>query len=105
VLPPDLTVMNTPDDDNADGPLAGTWYADRFRVGRNAFEFKIDCGHERTGQGWPEQALMAEYFRVITNPVHAQQLFRLLGVALVHYCDAYGLGDIGAGTTPPGSEP
>ena len=95
-----LTAMDTPDDNEADGPLAGTWYADRFRVGRNAFEFKIDCGHEK-----PDEVLMAEYFRVIANPIHAQQLFRLLGTALVHYCDAYGVTDIGVDTIPPGSEP
>jgi hypothetical protein len=69
-------------------PSAGVWYADRFRVGQNAFEFKIDCGHES-----PEEELMTVYLRIIANPANAQQLFRLLGVALLRYCDAYGLID------------
>lgn len=90
--------MNTSNDKGAEEPLAGAWYADRFKVGQNAFEFKIDCGHET-----PEQEFMTVYFRVIANPVHAQQLFRLLGVALVRYCDTYGLIDIGG--TPPRSKP
>jgi hypothetical protein len=93
--------MKTPDGIGANGPSAGAWYADRFRVGQNAFEFKIDCGHETA-----EQEFMTEYLRLIANPVHAQQLFRLLGVALVRYCDAYGLIDIdtGAATARPRSE-
>lgn len=64
------------------------WYADAFRVGQNAFEFKIDCGHES-----PEEELMTVYLRIIANPANAQQLFRLLGVALLRYCDTYGLID------------
>ena len=79
---------------------AGAWYADQFRVGQNAFEFKIDCGHES-----PEEELMTVYFRIIANPANAQQLFRLLGVALLRYCDAYGLIDNGGDRpAPPGSE-
>lgn len=90
--------MNTTDDKGAEGPLAGAWYADRFKVGQNAFEFMIDCGHETA-----EPEYMTVYLRVIANPVHAQELFRLLGVALVRYCDAYDLIDIGS--TPPRSKP
>lgn len=79
-----------------DGPLAGVWYADQFCVGQNAFEFKIDCGHESV-----EEEVMTVYFRIIANPANAQQLFRLLGVALLRYCDTYGLIDNGEGSAPP----
>ncbi len=72
----------------AEPPSASVWYADSFRVGQNAFEFKIDCGHES-----PEEELMTIYLRIIANPANAQQLFRLLGVALLRYCDAHGLID------------
>lgn len=79
-----------------DAHLNGAWYADQFRVGQNAFEFKIDCGHESA-----EEELMTVYFRVIANPANAQQLFRLLGVALLRYCDTYGVIDNGDGPAPP----
>lgn len=78
------------------GPVTGVWYADQFRIGQNAFEFKIDCGHEDPGE-----ELMAVYFRVVANPANAQQLFRMLGVALLRYCDTYGLIDNGQGPAPP----
>ena len=71
--------------DGKEQTLAGSWYASQFRVGQNAFEFKIDCGHETS-----EEDVKTVYFRVITNPSNAQQLFRLLGVALLRYSDAYG---------------
>lgn len=79
-----------------DVPLTGAWYADQFRVGQNAFEFKIDCGHES-----PEDELVTLYFRIIANPANAQELFRLLGVALLRYFDAFGLIDDGDGPAPP----
>ena len=90
--------MKTPDDEGGEGPLAGTWYADRFKIGQNAFEFKIDCGHETA-----EEEFMTVYYRVIANPVHAQQLFRLMWTALLHYRDTSGL--IGASTATPRSKP
>lgn len=80
-----------------DLPWSGAWYADQFRIGHNAFEFKIDCGHARRGE-----ELMTVYLRIIANPANAQQLFRLLGVALLRYRDAYGL--IDNGDEPPGRE-
>lgn len=73
--------------------LDGTWYADRFRVGHNAFEFKIDCGHENAGD-----QMRTVYFRVVANPLDARELFRLLGVAILRYSDAFGL--IDADTAP-----
>jgi hypothetical protein len=87
------------DSGEAGDEVPGAWYADQFRVGQNAFEFKIDCGHES-----PEQELMTVYFRIIANPANAQQLFRLLGVALLRYCDAHGLIENGDGPAAPGRE-
>lgn len=66
-----------------EGDLAGRWYADRFRVGQNAFEFKVDCGHER------EDGMTPEYLRVIANPANARELFRQLGVGLLRYSDRF----------------
>lgn len=65
-------------------PLSGQWYADRFRVGQNAFEFKVDCGHEADNSG------LSVYFRVIANPASARELFRQLGIGLLRYADRFG---------------
>ena len=89
-------------DDHGDGSgrhLIIRWYADRFDVGLNAFEFLIDCGHEG-----PEHDIMSQYCRIIANPANAQQLFRLLGAALVRYADAYGSIDEDAFGAVAGSE-
>lgn len=85
----------TDEDPRHEGPdesdLAGKWYADRFRVGQNAFEFKVDCGHERV------EGMTPEYFRVIANPANARELFRQLGVGLLRYADRFGSDDSGDG--------
>ncbi|CUI07403.1 hypothetical protein BN2497_9583 [Janthinobacterium sp. CG23_2] len=47
---------------------------------------------------------MSAYFRIIATPSNAQQLFRLLGVALLRYADAYGLIESTDGPAGPGSE-
>lgn len=95
-----MSLTNTGSGEDGDElPWTGAWYADRFRVGQNAFEFKIDCGHES-----PEEELMSVYFRIITNPSNAQQLFRLLGVALLRYADAYGRIESSDAPAGPGSE-
>jgi hypothetical protein len=70
--------------DRDDAPLAGQWYADRFRIGQNAFEFKVDCGHEGPEKG------ISVYFRVIANPANARELFRQLGIGLLRYADRFG---------------
>ena len=87
------------DEDADDGALAGRWYADRFRVGQNAFEFKVDCGHES-----PDGEVTTVYFRVIANPANARELFRQLGVGLLRYADAFGPIDDGNGAAPEGGE-
>ena len=73
------------EDDNDDAKLAGRWYANSFRVGQNAFEFKLDCG-----QGSLDSEVTTVYFRIITSPLNARELFRLLGIALLRYADNFG---------------
>jgi hypothetical protein len=70
--------------DRDEAPLAGQWYADRFRIGQNAFEFKVDCGHKSDQEGIPV------YFRVIANPANARELFRQIGIGLLRYADRFG---------------
>jgi hypothetical protein len=78
-----------PHSNHGDTDLAGQWYADRFRVGQNAFEFKVDCGHEA------EDEVSPVYFRVIANPANARELFRQLGLGLLRYMDRFGRIDDG----------
>ena len=75
---------NTQDNDEDDADLEGQWYADRFRIGQNAFEFKVDCGHQA------EEDVRAVYLRVIANPSNARELFRQLGLGLLRYFDRFG---------------
>lgn len=85
----------TDDARDPDAALAGRWYADTFQVGHNAFEFKLDCGHDAEGE------VTTVYFRVLTNPSSARELFRLLGAALLQYADAFGpIGDRGRPAAP-----
>ena len=65
--------------------LEGIWYASSFRVGQNAFEFKVDCGHEIPGN-----EVSTVYLRVIANPFNARELFKLLGAGLLRYGDLFG---------------
>lgn len=65
--------------------LEGIWYANSFRVGQNAFEFKVDCGHEILGN-----EVSTVYLRVIANPFNARELFKLLGAGLLRYNDIFG---------------
>jgi hypothetical protein len=84
---------NSDDEDRHDGRVVGPWYATSFEVGHNAFEFKVDCGHELKvdfGHDDPEGQVMTVYFRVIASPGNARELFRLLGAGLLRYADAFG---------------
>lgn len=94
--------MEAPSEDGADAGavrIEGTWYADSFRVGHNAFEFKVDCGHND-----PDNEVSSVYFRFIANPFNARELFKLLGAGLLRYADAFGGIDDGApiDPAPPG---
>jgi hypothetical protein len=84
-------------DEDDDVSVAGRWYADRFRIGQNAFEFKVDCGHES-----PDSEMTSVYLRVIANPVNARELFRQLGIGLLRYADTFGPIDEGDGTGSKG---
>ena len=72
-------------DERSDRLVVDSWYADSFAVGHNAFQFKLDCGHES-----PSVDATTVYLRVIASPLNARELFRLLGVGLLRYADAYG---------------
>jgi len=68
-----------------DRAVVERWYAHSFAVGHNAFQFNVDCGHDS-----PNGEVMTVYLRVIASPFNARELFRLLGVGLLRYADAYG---------------
>ena len=85
--------MDQSDEDGRnDRSMAGRWYADSFEVGHNAFEFKVDCGQQRVNG-----EVVTVYFRVIASPISARELFRLLGMGLLRYADAFGPIDEKAG--------
>jgi hypothetical protein len=75
---------NAGNNDVDDREIVGRWYASSFDVGHNAFEFKVDCGQEG-GDG-----LMTVFFRVVASPFNARELFRQLGMSLLHYADRFG---------------
>lgn len=95
--------MNDSPEDTGDAGaehIEGFWYADSFRVGHNAFEFKVDCGHEG-----PDNKVSTVYFRFITNPFNARELFRLLGAGLLRYADTFGALDENANAeNKPGAQ-
>jgi hypothetical protein len=77
-----------PDDDDAGDSrsvVVGRWFAESFAVGHNAFEFKVDCGHDES-----DGEARTVYFRVIASPVNARELFRQLGASLLRYADTFG---------------
>jgi hypothetical protein len=74
-----------PDGDHGDEAIAGRWYASKFRVGQNAFQFNVDCGRDTL-----DGDLAMLYFRVIASPTNARELFRQLGVGLLRYADSFG---------------
>ena len=73
-----------PDDAEATRAVVGRWFAESFNVGHNAFEFKVDCGHDEDGE------VQTVYFRVIASPANARELFRQLGLSLLRYADTHG---------------
>ncbi len=78
------------------GRIAGHWYADRFRIGHTAFQFKLDCGHEEQQAG----EVQLVYMRIVTDPSRARELFRELGLSLLRYADAFGRIDDDEGDAP-----
>lgn len=74
-----------PTNHNRNNKVVERWYANSFAVGHNAFEFNVDCGHDTA-----DAEVMTVYLRVIASPFNARELFRLLGVGLLQYADAFG---------------
>jgi hypothetical protein len=60
-------------------------YANCFKIGHNAFEFVIDCGH-MTGDGNSVRLTG----RILTNPHSAKSLYQTLKQTLEEYEGSYG---------------
>lgn len=70
----------TPDPGNPpNGADARAEYANYFEIGCNAFEFVIDCSQRLDGK--PSGGRV----RIITTPVFARELFRVLGNSIAEY--------------------
>jgi hypothetical protein len=77
-------VADTGDDD--DKAIAASWHADAFEVGYNGLQFRMDCGHDQGS----DSEVVKVYLRIITSPIDARELFRLLGAGLLRYADTFG---------------
>jgi Protein of unknown function (DUF3467) len=64
-------------------PLAT--YSNYFEVGHNAFEFLIDFG-----QFQPEHGKVSMHSRMVTGPVHAKLITKLLSEAIARFEDEHG---------------
>jgi Protein of unknown function (DUF3467) len=64
-------------------PLAT--YSNYFEVGHNAFEFLIDFG-----QFQPEHGKVSMHSRMVTGPVHAKLISKLLSEAIARFEDEHG---------------
>lgn len=75
-----MTQSTTPNrpERNQSVPLAV--YANYFEVGHNAFEFLIDFG-----QFQPESGEVSMHNRIVTGPVHAKLLTKLLTEAIAYF--------------------
>lgn len=61
-------------------------YANYFMVGHNAFEFVIDFG-----QYYAETDKAELYFRIVTSPCYAKELFVTLRDAIEQYEKSFGV--------------
>lgn len=66
------------------GRLEGR-YANSFAVGYNGCEFVIDCG-----QSYSENEPPEFYTRIVTGPVYAKALLKLLTDSIATYESTYG---------------
>lgn len=70
-------------------PLEGTQpegrYANQFKVGHNFFEFVIDFG-----QSYGEDGAVKYHTRMVTNPVYAKSLLKLLAESVSQYEQNFG---------------
>jgi hypothetical protein len=60
-------------------------YANYFQIGYNAFEFLIDFG-----QSYNEGEKAQFHTRIITSPIYAKMLLRLLRTSIEQYEQAFG---------------
>ena len=65
-------------------PLIGR-YANSFRVGHNAFEFLLDFG-----QASPDREEAQFHTRIITGPVYAKALLRILQESVDRFEQTFG---------------
>jgi hypothetical protein len=61
-------------------------YANYFKVGHNAFEFLLDFG-----QFYAESQRAQFHTRIITNPIYAKSLLRILQQSLERYERTFGV--------------
>ena len=61
-------------------------YANYFKVGHNAFEFVIDFGQYYTGN---EEAELCQ--RIVTGPVYAKKLLKILEQSVQQYESSFGM--------------
>jgi hypothetical protein len=60
-------------------------YANYFKIGYNAFEFLLDFG-----QSYNEGESAQFHTRIITSPIYAKTLLRLLRASIEQYEQAFG---------------
>ncbi len=79
------TLLTGEDNDLQDNSQAHGQYANFFKVGHNAFEFLLDFGqsYARRGEAPP-------HTRIVTTPVYAKTLARILQEAIDTYEEAFG---------------
>lgn len=72
-------------ENSLEGRLLEGRYANYFKVGYNAFEFLLDCG-----QFYPEGREAGLHTRIITNPIYAKTLLKLLRESVDQYEQTFG---------------
>ena len=60
-------------------------YSNYFKVGHNAFEFRLDFG-----QFYPESQRASFHTRIITAPIYAKALLEILQAAVAGYEQTFG---------------
>lgn len=79
--------MNRDPGNTHDGEDSRAEYANYFEVGCNAFEFVIDFGQRHDGKP------SGRRLRIVTTPVFARELLRVLGNSIAEYERTFGLID------------
>jgi hypothetical protein len=76
--------MNHRRESTCDGEKLEGRYANYFKVGHNAFEFVFDFG-----QYYPGSEKANLYTRIVTSPVHAKELLKVLQISIEEYEKVY----------------